>query len=74
MQYFESRRMSLIKVLPDRIAKESVLGHLRKAYHNLDLADIIYEMHESKHEFRYEGENFFDWVITVCYYAMYQLH
>ena len=29
-------------------------------------------MHEVELKFRYESENFFDWVITICYYAMYQ--
>ena len=72
MRYFERPRVSLIKVLPERIAQENVLGHLKKAYHNLDLANRIFGMHEGELKFRYEGENFFDWVITICYYAMYQ--
>jgi len=72
MRYFERPRVSLIKILPKRIAKENVLGHMKKAYHNLDLANKVFEMHEGELRFRYEGENFFDWVITVCYYAMYQ--
>jgi uncharacterized protein (UPF0332 family) len=29
-------------------------------------------VHEGEAAFRYEGENYFDWVITICYYAMYQ--
>ena len=29
-------------------------------------------MHEGEAAFRYESENYFDWVITICYYAMYQ--
>jgi len=52
--------------------RRNVLGHLKKAYHNLDLANRIFTMHEGGPRFRYESENFFDWVITVCYYAMYQ--
>lgn len=72
MRYFERPRGSLIKILPERIAKQNVLGHLKKAYHNLDLANKVFEMHEVELKFRYEGENFFDWVITICYYAMYQ--
>jgi uncharacterized protein (UPF0332 family) len=72
MRYFERPRSSLIKMLPKRIAEENVLGHLKKAYHNLDLANKVFEMHERELRFRYEGENFFDWVITICYYAMYQ--
>lgn len=72
MRYFQSSRVSLIKTLPRRIAEENVLGHLKKAYHNLDLANRVFEMHEGELRFRYEGENFFDWVITISYYAMYQ--
>lgn len=45
---------------------------MRKSYHNLDLANKIFEIHEGEDTFRYEGENYFDWVITICYYAMYQ--
>lgn len=72
MRYFESSRVFLIKMLPRRVAQENVLGHLKKAYHNLDLANKVFEMHKGALRFRYEGENFFDWVITICYYAMYQ--
>jgi len=72
MRYFERPRVSLIRRLPERIARENVLGHLKKAYHNLDLANKVFEMHDGELKFRYEGENFFDWVITICYYAMYQ--
>jgi len=72
MRYFQSPRVSLIKTLSQRIAEENVLGHLKKAYHNLDLANKIFTMHEGGPRFRYEGENFFDWVVTISYYAMYQ--
>nr|MDO8134026.1 hypothetical protein [Candidatus Njordarchaeum guaymaensis] len=69
MRYFRSPRVTLIKTLSQRIAEENVLGHLKKAYHNLDLANKIFTMHEGGPRFRYDGEDFFDWVITVCYYA-----
>ena len=72
MRYFQSSRVSLIKTLSRRIAEENVLGHLKKAYHNLDLANRVFDIHEGEPGFRYEGENYFDWVITICYYAMYQ--
>jgi len=72
MKFFERPKISAIKTLSKRIAEENILGHLRKAYHNLDLANKIFEMHETQASFRYEGENYFDWVITICYYAMYQ--
>jgi uncharacterized protein (UPF0332 family) len=72
LKYFERPRVGLVRTLPKSIAEENVIGHLKKAYHNLDLANKVFDMHEGELEFRYEGENFFDWVITICYYAMYQ--
>jgi len=72
MRFFEKPKIAAIKTLSKRIAQDNVLGHLRKAYHNLDLANKVFDMHESEATFRYEGENYFDWVITICYYAMYQ--
>jgi uncharacterized protein (UPF0332 family) len=69
--FFEKPRIAAIKNLSKRVAEENVLGHLKKAYHNLDLANKVFETHEAQ-PFRYEGENYFDWVITICYYAMYQ--
>jgi hypothetical protein len=42
-----------------------------RAYHNLDLANKVFDMHGGEAAFRYESENYFDWVITICYYAMY---
>lgn len=70
MRYYE-KRAGLIKVLPERIAEENVVGHMRKAYHNLDLASRVFDLHEEA-GFRYPRETFYDWVITICYYAMYQ--
>jgi len=72
MRFFESQKIAAIKTLSKRIAQDNVAGHLRKAYHNLDLANKVFDMHEGEASFRYEGENYFDWVITICYYAMYQ--
>jgi uncharacterized protein (UPF0332 family) len=72
MKFFEKPRIAAIKTLSERIAKDNVLGHLRKSYHNLDLANKVFDMHEGEAAFRYEGENYFDWVVTICYYAMYQ--
>jgi len=72
MKFFEKPKIAAIKTLPRRIAKDNVSGHLRKAYHNLDLANKVFNLHEGEATFRYEGENYFDWVITICYYAMYQ--
>lgn len=72
MRFFEKPKIGAIKTLSKRIAQDNVLGRLRKAYHNLDLANKVFEMHKDKTSFRYEGENYFDWVVTICYYAMYQ--
>lgn len=71
MKYFE--RQGLIRRLGTNVATDNVLGHLRKAYHNLRLANRLFEMHENNQfEFQYEGETNFDWIVTMCYYAMYQ--
>lgn len=72
MRFFEKLRVAAIKTLSKRVAEENVVGHMKKAYHNLDLANKIFEIHETQPTFRYEEENYFDWVITICYYAMYQ--
>ena len=72
MKFFEKPKIAAIKTLTKRIAQDNVLGHLRKAYHNLDLANKVFDMHEGKAAFRYEDENYFDWVVTICYNAMYQ--
>ena len=50
MRVFENPRIAAIKTLSKRIAKENVLGHLRKAYHNLELANKLFDMHEGKVE------------------------
>lgn len=41
MKFFEKPRIAAIKTLSKRIAQDGVLGHLRKAYHNLDLANKV---------------------------------
>ncbi len=71
MRYFE--RQGMIQRLGTNVATDNVLGHLRKAYHNLRLANRLFDMHENNQfEFRYEGETNFDWIVTMCYYAIYQ--
>ena len=65
LKFFESPRIAAIKTLSRRVAQDNVTGHLRKAYHNLDLANKVFEMHQGEASFRYEGENYFDWVITI---------
>jgi len=71
VKYFE--RQGLIKRLLTSVARDNVLGHLRKAHHNLRLANRLFDMEEKRQfEFKYEAETYFDWVVTVSYYAMYQ--
>jgi len=72
IRFFEKPKIAAIKTFSKRIAQDNILGHLKKAYHNLDLANKVFNIHEDKASYRYEGENYFDWVITICYYAMYQ--
>jgi len=71
LRYFEQRAQ--VKRLDATHAKDNILGHLRKALHNLNLANQISESNQ-KGELRtsYAGESFYDWVITISYYAMYQ--
>ena len=44
--------------------------HLEKSLHNLDFANFTLS-NQDKIAKRLEGENYFDWVITISYYAMY---
>ena len=71
LRYFEMH--GAIKRLSVTIARDNVLGHLRKANHNLRLANKIFDMQVSNQfDFKYQSETNFDWVVTVSYYAMYQ--
>jgi len=71
LSFFEGHHA--IMTLDREIAEDNLRGHLKKTYHNLDLANRLFEMHiRGEFRFRYGGENFYDWVVTVCYYAMYQ--
>jgi hypothetical protein len=65
MRFFEKPKIAAIKTFSKRIAQDNILGHLKKAYHNLDLANKVFNIHEDKASYRYEGENYFDWVITM---------
>lgn len=71
LTYFE--RQAQVKRLDERQAKENVVGHMRKSFHNLSLANQIFDNNQ-KGELRlsYAGESFYDWVVTIGYYAMYQ--
>jgi uncharacterized protein (UPF0332 family) len=71
LRYFE--RLALVRALDAAQARNNVLGHLRKAFHNLSLANQIFDANQKGQlNVKYGGENFYDWVVTVCYYAMYQ--
>jgi uncharacterized protein (UPF0332 family) len=71
LRYFE--RKSQIRRLNRKQAEADVLGHMRKAFHNLSLANQIFENNQKNQlQVSYLGENYYDWVITVSYYSMYQ--
>lgn len=71
LKYFE--RKAQVKRLNAKQAEADVLGHLRKAFHNLSLANQIFDISQKNQlQTSYSGENYYDWVITVSYYAMYQ--
>jgi len=50
LSFFE--RHHVITTLEREAAKDNLQGHLRKAYHNLDLANRLFEMH-GKGEFKF---------------------
>jgi len=71
LMYFE--RKAQVKRLNAKQAEADVLGHLRKAFHNLSLANQIFDSSQKNQlQVSYPGENYYDWVITVSYYSMYQ--
>jgi len=46
---------------------------MKKAFHNLSLANQIFDSNEKNQlQASYSGENYYDWVITISYYSMYQ--
>ena len=71
LRYFE--KQAQIRRLNAQQAEADVLGHMKKAFHNLRLANQIFDSNQ-KNQFQvsYLGENYYDWVITVSYYSMYQ--
>jgi len=71
LRYFE--RQSQIRRLNAQQAEADVLGHMEKAFHNLSLANQIFDSNQKNQlQVSYSGENYYDWVITVSYYSMYQ--
>lgn len=45
--------------------------YLRKALHNLDFGNWIYEKHKDEIRELFGNERFFDWVVVIYYYAVY---
>jgi hypothetical protein len=71
LRYFE--RQAQIRRLDAKQAEADVLGHMKKAFHNLSLANQIFDSNQKNQlQVSYSGENYHDWVITVSYYSMYQ--
>jgi hypothetical protein len=69
LEYFE--RHGQIKRLNVKQAGDDVVGHLKKALHNLSFANQIFDQNGQLRR-TYSGENYYDWVITISYYSMYQ--
>jgi len=71
LRYFE--RQAQIRRLNAKQAETDVLGHMKKAFHNLTFANQIFDSNQKNQlQVSYSGENYYDWVITVSYYSMYQ--
>jgi len=71
LRHFE--RHAQIRWLNAHQAEADVLGHMKKALHNLTLANQIFDSNQKNQlQVSYSGENYYDWVITVSYYSMYQ--
>ncbi|MEM5812058.1 MAG: hypothetical protein QXG91_04975 [Candidatus Aenigmatarchaeota archaeon] len=45
--------------------------YFKKALHNLDFANWIYEKHKNEIKKLFGKQRFFDWVIVIYYYAIY---
>jgi uncharacterized protein (UPF0332 family) len=71
LNYFE--RHGQIRRLNPQQARDDVVGHLKKAFHNLSLANQLFDSNQNGSlQTTYSGENFYDWVISISYYSMYQ--
>jgi uncharacterized protein (UPF0332 family) len=45
--------------------------HLRKSDHNLNFVNWVIEKHKDEIPEIFGNENFYDWIINICYYAIY---
>jgi uncharacterized protein (UPF0332 family) len=52
-------------------SKDDSMLHLDRSDHNLKFANWIYEKHEEEIPGFFGDERFYDWVITIYYYAIY---
>jgi len=60
--------------LKKRVLREQSLkqeDYLRKALHNLDFANWVYDKHKTEIKSLFGEQRFFDWVIVIYYYAIY---
>lgn len=58
------------KKILKKSSNESAL-HLRRTDHNLTFANWIIEKHKDEIPEIFSGDNFYDWVISIYYYAIY---
>jgi uncharacterized protein (UPF0332 family) len=71
LSYYERRGQ--IRRLNPQQARDDVVGHLKKAFHNLSLANQLFDSNQNASlQTTYSGETFYDWVISISYYSMYQ--
>ena len=54
-----------------RKRKENSLLYIKKAEHNLNLANWIFEKHDNEIKEIFGSEVFYDWIINIYYYAVY---
>ncbi len=60
--------------LKNKVLRKQTLkpkDYLKKALHNLDFANWVYEKHKTEIKSLFGEERFFDWVIIIYYYAIY---
>ena len=54
-----------------RKSKDDSALHLEKAKHNLYFANWIIEKHKDEIPAYFKGESFYDWTVSIYYYAIY---
>lgn len=69
----EECKLWLNKYIQKRVLRRSLnesMLHLRKTDHNLNFANWAFEKHKEKFEI-FKEETFYDWIISIYYYAIY---